>query len=71
MLDLVLLPGPPGQRGEETKQNFIFRLQDPVVQEMAKLYNFADNSVRESILPFFLTWILDSTLNMFAILKQY
>ena len=53
MLDLVLLPGPPGQRGEETKQNFIFRLQDPVVQEMAKLYNCADNSVKREYLTFF------------------
>ena len=52
MLALVLLPGPPGQRGEETKQNFIFRLPDPVVQKVAKLYNFADNSVKREYLTF-------------------
>ena len=54
MLDLVLLPRPPGHKGEETKQNFIFRLQDPVAQKMAKLYNFADNSVKREYLTFFL-----------------
>lgn len=53
MLDLVLLPGPPGQRGVETKLNFIFRLQDPLVQIVAKLYNFADNSVKREYLTFF------------------
>ena len=54
MLDLVILTG-PRQREEETKQSFIFRLQDPVVKEVVKLYNFTDITVKME----YLTWILD------------